>query len=720
VAKAGSAVPAHALPFTSIRKRDGRMEAFNAVKITQALHKAGQATGEFALPQAQHLTTQVLALAHAQLPQTLPTVEALQDVVEAVLLASPYRQTAKAYILYRDQHARLRELTEASHVTLLDHYLTQHDWQVRENANMSYSLQGLNNYIASELTKTYWLNESYPPEVRQAHKSGALHLHDLNSLAVYCVGWDLMDLLKTGFRGVSGKVACTPAKHLSSALGQVVNFFYTLQGEAAGAQAFSNFDTLLAPFIYYDQLSEAEVWQALQAFIFNLNVPTRVGFQSPFTNLTFDLRPSPLYRDQPVIIGGVPQEKTYGEFAEEMALFNRLFCEVMQAGDADGRVFSFPIPTYNITEDFDWDNPNDDALWAMTAKYGVPYFANFIGSEMSPEDARSMCCRLRLDNRQLSRRGGGLFGANALTGSVGVVTLNLPRLGYLASSEADFMAQLAALMDTAKTSLELKRHLLEDMTAKGLYPYSAFYLKATHERFGQYWANHFSTVGLLGMNEACLNLLGEGIATPAGHAFALRVLTFMRERLGEYQEATGNLYNLEATPGEGTSYRFASIDKRLYPEILCANQAEVGNHGSWLAGLSKGAPAPFYSNSSQLPVDATTDPLEALAHQEALQACYTGGTVFHAFLGESPTDIEAVKGFVRSVCNSYQVPYLTLTPTFSICPQHGYLVGEHTHCPTCGGATEVYSRVVGYLRPVGQWNDAKQAEYITRTPYAMV
>jgi len=578
--------------FREIRKRDGRIVKFDATKITNAIAKAGMATGEFGRDIAERLTLKVLSLAEEIIKSEIPTVEEIQDVVEEVLIDSPYRKTAKAYILYRDQHAKIREISAKANVDLVDQYLEKIDWQVQENSNMTFSLQGLNNYISSEISKVYWLNKIYPPEIRNAHIGGDFHIHDLNSLSVYCVGWDLQDLLIEGFRGVPGKAESRPAKHFRSALGQIVNFFYTLQGEAAGAQAFSNFDTLLAPFIRYDNLSYRDVKQALQEFIFNTNVSTRTGFQTPFTNVTLDLTVPQFMKNQPVIIGGKPQSATYGEFQEELDIFNKAFLEVMLEGDAKGRVFTFPIPTYSITRDFDWDNPNIELLWEVTAKYGIPYFSNFINSDMRPEDVRSMCCRLRLNNRELQKRGGGLFGANPLTGSIGVVTINMPRLGYLSKSEDEFFDRLDRLMNLAKESLEIKRKVLERFTEKDLYPYSKFYLREVKKRFGEYWKNHFSTIGLIGMNEACLNLLGVDIGTEEGREFAIRVLSFMREKLIEFQEETGNIYNLEATPGEGTSYRLARIDKDRYSDIICANEREFREFSA----------EPFYTNSCCLPL----------------------------------------------------------------------------------------------------------------------
>ncbi|HDN60116.1 MAG TPA: ribonucleoside triphosphate reductase [Candidatus Marinimicrobia bacterium] len=692
--------------FEKIRKRDGRIVKFDPERITNAISKAGQATGEFGRDIAKKLTLRVLNLAQQAISDDIPSVEEIQDIVEEVLLTSPYKKTAKAYIIYREQHARIREITAKANVDLVDQYLEKIDWQVNENSNMSFSLQGLNNYISSEISKVYWLNKIYPPEIRKAHIEGDFHIHDLGVLSVYCVGWDLYDLLLEGFKGAPGKVESKPAKHFRSALGQIVNFFYTLQGEAAGAQAFSNFDTLLAPFIRYDNLSYKEVKQALQEFIFNVNVPTRVGFQTPFTNVTIDLTVPPNLANTPVVIGGELQNETYSEFQEEMNIFNRAFFEIMMEGDAKGRVFTFPIPTYNITEDFDWDSENLEALWEMTAKYGIPYFANFINSDMNPEDARSMCCRLRLDTRVLYKRGGGLFGANPLTGSIGVVTINMPRLGYLSRNEREFFERLEKLMVLAKESLEIKRKVLERFTAGDLYTYAKHYLRDIKKRFGEYWKNHFSTIGLIGMNEACLNLLNKNVASSEGKEFTLKVLDFMRDKLLEFQEETGNNYNLEATPAEGTSYRLARIDKEKYPLIICANEEEYKNGAE-----------PFYTNSTLLPVNYTDDIFEALELQDEIQTKYTGGTVLHIFIGEKISDPEAIKVLAKKICNQYRLPYFTFTPTFSICPSHGYIPGEHEKCPSCGDSCEVYSRVVGYLRPVNQWNKGKKEEFKLRKTF---
>ncbi|MEE8399128.1 MAG: ribonucleoside triphosphate reductase [Desulfobacterales bacterium] len=689
--------------FEKIRKRNGSVVEFDSSKITAAIAKAGQVTGEFHEREAKKLTLLVLTLAHELGLSTPPEVEEIQDIVERTLLESPYHKSAKSYILYREQHAQIRRITTKANVDLVDHYIRKEDWKVKENSNMCYSLQGLNNYISSDITAEYWLNSIYPPEIRRAHRSGDIHIHDLSLLSVYCVGWDLQDILRQGFRGVEGKVESAPPKHLRSALGQVVNFFYTLQGEAAGAQAISNFDTLLAPFIRHDQLEYAGVKQALQEFVFNINIPTRVGFQTPFTNITMDLCVPTILKDHAVIIGGVEQEETYADFQVEMDMFNKAFAEIMMAGDAKGRVFTFPIPTYNITADFDWDNPNLDMLWQMTGKYGIPYFSNFINSDMSPEDARSMCCRLRLDNRELLKRGGGLFGANPLTGSIGVVTLNLPRIGYLSETEEDFLALLQQRLDLSIESLVIKRKILEKFTERDLYPYSKFYLREVREGTGLYWKNHFSTIGIIGMNEACLNFLGEDIAGEAGKTFALKVMDYLRDALAVVQEETGDIFNLEATPAEGTSYSLAMIDKEQYPDIICANEDE------YIEGA-----APYYTNSTQLPVNYTDDMYETLALQDDLQVKYTGGTVLHIFLGEQVTDMTTLKSAIKKIATNYRLPYFTITPTFSVCPSHGYLAGEQETCDVCNEETEVYSRVVGYLRPVKQWNNGKLAEYRLR------
>lgn len=561
---------------------------------------------------------------------------------------------------------------------VVEEYLYKKDWRVKENANMGYSWHGLSDYISSKIQSNYFLNKVYPKKISNAHKSGDIHIHDLQYLTTYCNGWDLRDLLDKGYTGVYGKVEFAPAKHLDSALNQINNFLYTVRYEAAGAQAVSNMDTYLAPFVAKDKMTYREVKQCVQEFVYNLNVPTDKGFQAPFTNITMDVVPSPDMAKEHVIIGGKPQKEKYGDFQKEMYMINKAYAEVMMEGDASGRVFTWPIPTYNITKDFPWDERKLDSLWEMTAKFGIPYFANFVNSEMKPEDTRSMCCRLRIDNRELRRRGGGLFGSDPLTGSIGVVTINLARIGYLTRSKKKFMIRLKKMMDIAKDSLMIKRELLEDMANNGLYPYSQFYLRNVKERFDKYWKNHFNTIGILGMNEACLNHMGKGIGTKEGREFALEVLDFMRDQLKKYQKQTGEMFNLEATPGEGTCYRFAKVDKKEYPEIIVANEDEN----------EKGA-EPYYTNSTNLPVGYTDDLFKALDHQDDLQAKYTGGTVFHVFLGERMPDKESTKQLVRKIAENYRMPYFSITPTFSICPKHGYLPGEHEYCPKC-------DREIGY------------------------
>src|SRR5512139_2967989 len=692
-----------------VRKRDGKLEPFDQERITAAAWKAAKAVGGKDREQAKRISDQVLAELKARFGEDgCPTVEEIQDEVEKMLIENGHAQTAKAYILYRKQHQDMRELAALmSSADLVDQYLQIEDWRVKENSNMSYSWQGLNNYLSSTVIAKYWITRIYPTSIADSHFAGEIHIDDLGVLGAYCVGWDLMDLLLSGFGGVSGKIESKPAKHFRTALGQIVNFFYTLQGEAAGAQAFSNFDTYLAPFIRYDHLSQKEIVQALQEFFFNMNVPTRVGFQTPFTNLTLDLTVPDFMKNEGVLFNGKITNDTYGDMTKEMEMFNMAFAEVMNQGDAKGRVFTFPIPTYNVTKDFSWDSEVSKAIFEVTAKYGVPYFSNFVNSDMHPEDVRSMCCRLRIDNRELRKRGGGFFGANPLTGSIGVVTLNIPRIGYLAKNEDDFFERLSTLMDTAKASLEIKRKVLESFTESGLYPYSRRYLRHVKEGYGKFWKNHFSTIGIVGVNEAILNLLGTNIASKDGQAFAVKMLTFMRKRLADYQEETGSIYNLEATPAEGTAYRLARIDRKRYRDIVFANQKFVETERA----------EPFYTNSSQLPVDFNGDLFEALEHQESLQTLYTGGTVFHIFLGERLPSWQSAAELIKKVSWNSRLPYFTLTPTFSVCPTHGYTSGEHRQCPICGANCEVYSRVVGYLRPVDQWNDGKQAEFAIRRTF---
>ncbi|MFZ3073982.1 MAG: ribonucleoside triphosphate reductase [Minisyncoccales bacterium] len=692
---------------TKVQKRDGRIVDFDFDRIINAIFKAVTATGQGDEAKAKKIADEVLKIFNRRFKNDgIPSVEQIQDIIEEVLIMDGLVDTAKSYILYREQRRRIRDAAVASDEAMerVDQYLEKMDWEVQENANMAFSLQGLNHYAVSYTVKKYWLNKIYPKEIREANESGDFHLHNLDTLAPYCSGWDLYDFLRRGFGGTPGKLESVPPKHLRTVLGQIVNFIYTLAGEVAGAVSFSNFDTLVAPFIRYDNLTYLQVKQAMQEFLFNMATPTRVGFQCPFSNVTLDLTPAPSFAKQPVIIGGVPQDKTYGEFQEEMNMLNRAFYEVMLDGDKNQRVFTFPIPTVSITKNFDWDNPALEPMWEATAKYGINYFTNYVNSDMSPEDVRSMCCRLRLDLTELHNRGGGgLFGSGALTGSIGVVTINMPRIGYLSKTKKEFFERLGHLMDLAKESLELKRKVIENYIEKGLYPYSRHYLSNIKKSRGTYYGNHFSTIGLVGMNEMLVNFLGENIASHKGRAFALEVMDFMRERMVEYQKETNNIYNLEATPGESTAYRLCLKDKAKYPDIAAA-------------GTKK---SPYYTNSSQLPVNFTDDVFEALKLQDDIQCRYNGGTVQHLFLGERLSDIQSVKSLVKKIFTKFRLPYITLTPTFSICPTHGYIEGEHFTCPKCTieQPCEVYTRVVGYLRPVGQFNLGKQQEYKDRKEY---
>ena len=687
-----------------VTKRNGDFVTFDAKKIWGAINCAVSSVGIANDNVVSQLTYKVISILRElggdyQKKQIVFNVEQIQEIVEDVLIHSDQKKAAKEYIIYRDKRRSARDISEASHVGIVNNYLSHIDWRVLENSNMSYSLQGLNNHISSEISKTYWLNKIYSKQIKDAHISGDFHIHDLGLLSVYCVGWDLIDLLLVGFGGVSGKIASKPARHLRSLTLQIVNFMYTLQGEAAGAQAFSNFDTLLAPFIRYDNLTEKEVYQTIQEFIFNLNIPTRVGFQTPFTNFSFDLEPPSYLKNQHVIIGGELQKETYGMFQEEMNLLNRVFMEVMSKGDANERIFTFPIPTYNITKDFNWENKNLETLWETTAKYGVPYFANFVNSDMSPDDIRSMCCRLRIETKTLRKRGGGLFGSNPLTGSIGVVTINMPRIAYLSKNHEEFNYRLLELINLSLESLKLKRKTLESMTEGGFYPYSSYYLRDIKKRTGMYWSNHFSTIGVLGMHEAAILQGGDGVDTKNGSDFAEKTLKLIRKTLLNYQDKTGNVINLEATPAEGTSYRLTSLDNKKYPDI------------KEILGYDKDR---VYTNSSQLPVDFGSDIFKAFDLQDRIQSLYTGGTVLHVFLGESIADPNAVKSFIKTVCDNYKLPYFSLTPTFSICPTHGYLIGEIDKCSTCGEDTEIYSRVVGYCRPIKQWNKGKKDEFSRR------
>ncbi len=647
-----------------IIKRDGADVPFDANRITVALTKAGRATGDFGEDEAQLLTQRTLKVLRHRFVGAPPTVEQVQDVVEQMLVDANHTKTFRAYATYRDQRHRLRQdrRTLVDVASSVEEYVDRADWRVQANANQGYSLGGLILNVSGKVTANYWLSHVYSPEIGQAHRDADYHIHDLDMLCGYCAGWSLRQLLYEGFNGITGKPEADPPKHFSTALGQMVNFLGTLQNEWAGAQAFSSFDTYLAPYVRNDRLSYDQVRQNMQEFIYNLNVPSRWGTQTPFTNLTFDWVCPEDLREQVPVIAGREMPFTYGELQEEMDMLNRAYIEVMTAGDRRGRVFTFPIPTYNITSDFPWESENAERLFAMTAKYGLPYFQNFLNSDLSPNMVRSMCCRLQLDLRELLKRGNGLFGSAEQTGSIGVVTINCARLGYLfKGDEKGLLARLDYLADMAKDSLEIKRKVVQRLMDDGLFPYTRRYLGKLR--------NHFSTIGVNGINEMVRNFTDDkdDITTEFGHALALRLLDHLRERMKGYQEETGSLYNLEATPAEGTTYRFAREDKKRYPDIL---QAGTEEH-------------PYYTNSSQLPVGYTDDPFEALNRQDDLQIRYTGGTVLHLYMQEQISSPEACRKLVKTALTNYRLPYLTVTPTFSICPKHGYLSGEHEFCPVC-------------------------------------
>ncbi len=645
-------------------KRDGRRARFDAAKIRSAIVRAGQASGEFGEDEADLLTAQVVKVLVHSFRNAPPDIERIQDVVEQSLIAANHFQTARAYIAYRESHKKLREdrKTLVDVEASINEYLSRQDWRVNANANQGYSLGGLILNVSGKVVANYWLNHVYPPELGEAHRDGSLHIHDLDMLAGYCAGWSLRTLLHEGLNGVPGKVEAGPPKHMSSAVGQIVNFLGTLQNEWAGAQAFSSFDTYMAPFIRNDGMRYEEVRQCIQELIYNLNVPSRWGTQTPFTNLTFDWTCPEDLREQVPVIGGREMPFTYGKLQVEMDMINRAYIEVMTTGDAKGRVFTFPIPTYNMTPDFPWESENAERLFAMTARYGLPYFQNFINSEMKPNHIRSMCCRLQLDLRELLKRGNGLFGSAEQTGSVGVVTVNCARLGYeYQGDEAGLLRRLDALLDMARNGLEIKRKEIQRLMDNGLFPYTKRYLGTLR--------NHFSTIGVNGVNEMIRNFSDDAhdIASEWGHAFALRLLDHIRSRIAAFQEQTGHMYNLEATPAEGTTYRFAKEDAKRYPEILQAGTAD----------------APYYTNSTQLPVGFTDDAFEALEWQDDLQRKYTGGTVLHLYMSEHISSAEACKNLVRRTLTRFHLPYITITPTFSICPKHGYLAGEHEFCPKC-------------------------------------
>jgi len=683
-----------------IRKRDGRLVSFEKQKIAEAIFKSAQDVGGSDRKIAEKLAEKVAGLLNEKSKDKIPSVEDVQDAVEKVLIEEGHAKVAKNFILYRQQKSNLRETKEfiVDSVKLVDDYIGKEDWRVYENANATYSVPGLLFYSASTITTFYALHHIYPKEIASAHISGAMHIHNLQmALSGYCAGWSLRQLLHEGFNGVGGKFEASPPKHLRSAIGQMVDFMGTLQNEWAGAQAFNSFDTYLAPFIREDNLSYKEVKQCIQEFVYGLNVSSRWSMQTPFTNITLDLTVPEDLAQQKVSVGGKFLDSTYSEYGKEMEQINLALIEVLTEGDAKGRVFTFPIPTYNITKDFNWDSEIANKLFEMTAKYGLPYFQNFINSELKPSDVRSMCCHLRLELGELKRNiTGGRFSSGESTGSVGVVTLNLPRLAYEAKNEKEFFEKLERYMYLAKESLEIKRKLIEGNIKKNLLPYTKRYLGSLK--------NHFSTIGLIGAHEACLNLLGKknGIETKEGHEFAIKILNFMREKILEYQKETGHIYNLEATPGEGASYRLAKKDKQQFPKIITSGKKE-----------------PYYTNSTQLPVGHTSDIFAALKHQEPLQKLYTGGTVFHTFLGES-INKDACKLLVKKIASNFSLPYFTITPTFSICEEHGYLKDEQKICPTCKKPTEVYSRVVGYLRPVSNWNLGKQSEFSERKVFKAV
>lgn len=681
---------------TKARKRDGRVVDFDKDKIINAIFKAAESVGGHDKVLAKRLAEKVIDLAEKKFGwDTIPSVEELQDMVEKVLIKEGHAKTAKAYILYREHHKKIRE-TKSTFVDVqntIGGYLKQMDWKVKENSNEAFSFSGLIQYTAGKVISNYILNEVYTPAISEAHKKGYMHIHDLNQGIVgYCAGWSLKNLLIMGFGGVKNKTDCKPAKHLNTLVHQMVNYIGCLQMEFAGAQAFSSIDTYLAPFVKTDNLNYDEVKQAMQQLIFSLNIPSRWGSQYPFSNLTFDWTVPDDMKDEPAIVGGEKQDFTYGDCQKEMDMINKAFIEVLRQGDAKGRTFSFPIPTYNITKEFDWDGENAELLFDLTAKYGTPYFQNYVGSNLDPSSVRAMCCRLNLDLNELRNRPGGMWGPGESTGSIGVITLNMNRLGFESETKEEFFEKLDHYMGLARDSLEIKRKVIDRNMENGLMPFTKVYLGT--------FKNHFSTIGLNGMHECCMNFLGKGIDTPEGKEFTIEVLTHMREVTRGFQKETENLYNLEATPAESTSYRFARLDKKMYPSIITSGKEE-----------------PFLTNSTQLNVDKTENVIEALKHQNDIQPLYTGGTMFHTFLGEEMADGTSCKALVKKIAHNTRLPYFSITPTFSVCPSHGYIKGECFECPTCGGETEVFSRIVGYYRPVQNWNKGKAEEYKHRKEF---
>lgn len=684
---------------TKIRKRDGRLADYDITKIENAIAKAMMSIGDGEIKDCKKMARIAELYLNEKFPDTIPSVEDIQDIVENVLMKNGYEDVAKAYIIYRRDHEKIRNInnTFLDYKQTVDKYLKLADWRVKENSTVTYSVGGLILSNSGAITANYWLSDVYDKEIAYAHKNADIHIHDLSMLTGYCAGWSLKQLIKEGLGGVPGKITSSPAKHLSTLCNQMVNFLGIMQNEWAGAQAFSSFDTYLAPFVKVDNLSYKEVKQGLQSFIYGVNTPSRWGTQAPFTNITLDwVVPNDL-AELNAIVGGVEQNFKYKDCVKEMAMINKAFIEIMIEGDANGRGFQYPIPTYSITKDFDWsETENNKLLFEMTTKYGTPYFSNYINSDMEPSDVRSMCCRLRLDLRELRRKSGGYFGSGESTGSVGVVTINMPRIAYLSKSEDEFFERLAKMMDISARSLKIKRETITKLLENGLYPYTKRYLGT--------FANHFSTIGLVGMNEACLNAvwIGEDLTHEAAQEFTKKTLNFMRDRLSTYQEEYGDLYNLEATPAESTSYRLAKHDKERWPDIITANDDSK---------------VPYYTNSSHLPVGYTDDLFKALDIEDELQTLYTSGTVFHTFLGQRLESWKATMNLVRKIAENYKLPYYTISPTYSVCANHGYLDGEQKTCPICGAPTEVYSRITGYYRPVSNWNDGKSQEFLDRKTY---
>ncbi len=687
----------------NVKKRDGNIVPFNLSKIKIAIEKAFIAENKtYSDDIIDLLAIRTTAAFNDKVVDEIISVEDIQDSVEVVLIQSGYVEIAKAYILYRKQHEKIRNIksTTLDYTSTVNNYLKVNDWRVKENSTVTYSVGGLILSNSGAITANYWLSEIYDDEIAAAHRNADIHIHDLSMLTGYCAGWSLKQLIKEGLGGIPGKITSSPAGHLSTLCNQMVNFLGIMQNEWAGAQAFSSFDTYLAPFVKIDNLTYKEVKQCIQSFIYGVNTPSRWGTQAPFTNITLDWTVPNDLAELPAIVGGKEQDFKYKDCQKEMAMVNRAFIEIMIEGDANGRGFQYPIPTYSITRDFDWsETENNKLLFEMTAKYGTPYFSNYINSDMEPSDVRSMCCRLRLDLRELRKKSGGFFGSGESTGSVGVVTINMPRIAFLAENEEDYFKRLTKLMDVSARSLKIKRNVITKLLEEGLYPYTRRYLGT--------FANHFSTIGLVGMNEACLNAkwIKKDLTHKTAQEFTQKTLNFMREKLSDYQELYGDLYNLEATPAESTSYRLAKHDKKRFPEIITASEG-------------KGADAtPYYTNSSHLPVGFTSDIFDALDIQDDLQTLYTSGTVFHAFLGQKLDSWQAAANLVKKIAENYKLPYYTLSPTYSICADHGYISGEVYKCPICGKTTEVYSRITGYYRPVQNWNDGKLAEFKERKTY---